>query len=148
MSQPLQQGTRRPSVGARRVGYAVAIAINATMMIAANVWPGWWAIPVLTDQTPAALIAVNASIATGIVTNAIYVWHDPRWLRALGDIATTTAGLVAAVQVWRVFPFDFPDETFDWATVVRWVLVIVIVGSVIGLIVNVIALLKVCFNPR
>jgi len=58
------------------------------------------------------------------------------------------AGLVAAVRVWRVFPFDFSNDAFDWALLVRWALLVVIVGSVTCLIVNVIALLKIGLNPR
>jgi hypothetical protein len=55
---------------------------------------------------------------------------------------------VAAVRVWRVFPFDFSNNALDWALLVRWALLVVIVGSVIGLIVNVMALLKISFSTR
>ena len=38
---------------------------------------------------------------------------------------------MAAVRVWRVFPFDFSNDAFDWALLVRWAVLVVIVGSVI-----------------
>jgi hypothetical protein len=55
---------------------------------------------------------------------------------------------VAVVQVWRVFPYHFSTYALDWALLVRWALLVVIVGSVIGLIVSVIALLQISFKPR
>jgi hypothetical protein len=46
---------------------------------------------------------------------------------------------LAAVRVWRMFPFDLSNFAFDRHFLARWPLLVVIVGSVTGLIVNVIA---------
>jgi hypothetical protein len=40
------------------------------------------------------------------------------------------------------------NDAVDSALLIRWALLVVIVGSVTGLIVNVIALLKISLNPR
>ena len=99
-------------------------------------WPGWEALPYLTEDTPQVMPVVKASILVSLVTNAVYLAHDPRWLRALGDVTTTTVGLAALVRVWQVFPFDFSDGTFDWSLVVHVLLGVAIVGSVIGILVS------------
>lgn len=48
-----------------------------------------------------------------MVANLVYLLHDPRWLKALGDVVTTAVGLVAVLRMWAVFPFDFGDSSFD-----------------------------------
>ncbi|MBH0122612.1 hypothetical protein I0Q12_25200, partial [Rhodococcus sp. CX] len=79
---------------------------------------------------------VNASIVVGLVANLVYLVRDPRWLKALGDIATTAVGLVALLRIWQVFPFDFGADAFDWPLVVRILLGLVIVGSGIAILVT------------
>ena len=39
--------------------------------------------------------------------------------------------LAATVRMWQVFPFDFGSSSFDWALLVRILLVLGIVGVVI-----------------
>jgi hypothetical protein len=41
-----------------------------------------------------------------------------------------------------VFPFDFSGWSFDWSSLVRVVLAMAIVGSAIGLLVQLVALLR------
>ena len=125
----------RPPVGARRFGYAVAIGVNALLLFLINQAPGWQVLPFLTADMEQVLGFVNASLIAAVVANSVYVLADPRWLRALGDVVTTTFGLVAMVQFWWVWPLDFGDSAFDWEVVARVFLVIGIVGSVFGIIV-------------
>ena len=126
----------RPGVAARRVGYAVAVLVNATLLLAVNGWPGWEAVPFLTAETTLVLGLVNASILVSLAANALYLMHDPPWLRALGDVVTTSVGLAALVRIWQVFPLDFGDSSFDWALVAHLLLGVAIVGSVIGVLVG------------
>ncbi|MCR6492501.1 hypothetical protein [Cellulomonas sp. P24] len=125
---------RRPGPVARRFGYVVAIAVNAAILYAANVWPGWDAVPFLTSATDQVLGLVNASIVVSIVANVVYLMSDPRWLKALGDVATTAVGLAALVQIRAVFPFAFTHGRVDWDLVTNVVLVVAIVGSAIGIV--------------
>jgi hypothetical protein len=127
---------KRPSAGARRAGYAVAVLVNAALLVAVNGWPGWEALPFLTPDTELVLGLVNASMLASLAANAVYLLHDPPWLRALGDVATTSVGLVALVRIWQVFPLDFGDSSFDWALVAHVLLGVAIVGSVIGILVG------------
>jgi len=113
----------------------VAIVINAVLLYLINRSPGWRAVPFLTDDTAQVLWLVNASILAGIVANCVYPVWDPRWLRAVGDIVTTSIGLAAMVQLWSVFPFAFGDAAINWDLVARWVIGVGIAGSVIAIIV-------------
>ena len=47
-----------------------------------------------------------------------------------------------------MFAFDLSNFAFERHVLVRWPLLVVIVGSVTGLIVNVVARLKISFNLR
>jgi len=67
----------RPAVGARRLGYTIAVVVNAVLLYAVNVWPGWQAVPFLTAETAAVVPLVNASVLVSLVANAVYVAHAP-----------------------------------------------------------------------
>src|SRR5687767_14262503 len=119
---------RRVSPGTRRVGYAIAVAINIALLLAVNVWPGSDAAPFLTGDAQLVLPVVNATIAVNLVANSVYLVGDPAWLKASGDIVTLGVGLLALLRIWQVFPFDLGAEPLDWALVVRIALVIGIIG--------------------
>lgn len=134
--------SRRPTAAARRFGYFLAVLLNAAMLYLVNVWPGWEVLPFLTSRTSLVIGFVNASIVANLIANVLYLARDPAWLKALGDLVTTAVGLVALVRIWQVFPFDFGTTTFDWALVVRVVLVVAIVGSGIGIVAALVAFFK------
>ena len=92
---------QRPTLATRRVGYGVAMAVNAVLLYLINVSPGWDAVPFLTDGTTQVLGWVNASIVAGIVANALYVVVDRRWFRPLGERLVTLIGLTALVRLGR-----------------------------------------------
>ncbi len=138
----LTEVPKRPVVAARRAGYVVAVLVNAAILCAVNVWPGWQALPFLTDDVSLVLGLVNASILVNVVANMVYVVADPRWLKALGDVLTTGVGLAALLQIWRVFPFDFSGSSFDWALVVRIAVGVAIGGSAIAIVVAVVSFVK------
>jgi drug/metabolite transporter (DMT)-like permease len=139
---------RRPTVAARRAGYGVAITINAVLLYAINVSPGWDVVPFLTADTTHVLGWVNASIVAGIIANSLYLLVDRRWFKASGEIVVTLVGLTALIRLWQVFPFSFDDEGIPWHEVARWVLGIGVVGSIIAFVVNVVALGRASAAPR
>ncbi len=122
---------RRPVIGVRRAGYIIAIIINGAMLYAINRWPGWTAVPFLTADTPLVLGWVNASIAAGVAANFAYLAYDAPWFKALGDLVVTTVGLGALIRIWQVFPLAANDP---WPLLARFVLVVAVVGTIIGLI--------------
>lgn len=133
---------RRPSPASRRAGYLVAAGLNGLFLYLVNRRPGWESVPFLTDETEQVLGLVNASITAGLVANLVYLFADPPRLRSLGDLVTTGIGLAAMVRIWQVFPFSFDEGGFPWETVFRWVLGLGIVGSVIGIVVALVTLVR------
>jgi hypothetical protein len=145
--RPQRRAQRRPSPAARRLGYTIAMAVNAVMLYLVNVSPGWDAVPFLTHDTTQVVGWVNASIAASIIANALYLAMDPRWFRALGETIVTVVGLVAMVKLWQVFPFAFDDVGVPWHLIVRWLLAVGIVGSAIGIIANVVTFVRSLATP-
>jgi hypothetical protein len=133
---------RRPSVGARRAGYVVAAVVNAALWYVVNQWPGWQALSFLTDETVQVLGWVNLSLVVGIAVNVGYLAYDPPWVTSLGALATTGIGLAVLVQLWRVFPFDFGDASVDWEILARIGLLVASVGAVIGILTQLVALVR------
>jgi hypothetical protein len=127
--------TRRPSIASRRVGYAIAAAVNAVLLYLINVRPGWEVVPFLTGDMGAVLPLLNASLVVGIVANGTFLAYDAPWWKALGDLTTTCVGLVVLVRLWTVFPFAFTGG-FDWALVVRVLLVVAVAGTAIAVVVH------------
>ena len=125
-------GRARPGPSQRSFGYVVAIAVNVGLLYLINESPGWDAVGFLTSETSLVLGLVNASIAAGVAMNSVYLVSDPEWLRALGDVVTTTIGLVALLAIWQVWPIDLPAP---WELLTRWVIGVGVAGSVIGIIV-------------
>jgi hypothetical protein len=144
----IAQMKRRPPVAVRRLGYVIAVTVNAAMLYVVNVWPSWHEVPFLTPQTVDVLGIVNVSIVVGVVANVVYLAYDPRWLRSVGEIVTTGFGLAALMRVWQVFPFDFSGQSFDWAVLTRWVLGVAIFGSVVGIIVQLATLVRLAGGGR
>ncbi len=133
---------QRPGRASRRFGYAVAVVVNAAMLYAVNRWPGWQQVPFLTGETRKVIDLVNASIIVSLVANVVYLVRDPRWLKALGDLVTTSVGLVVLVRIWRVFPFDFGDGSIDWDLVARVLLAVGIFGSAVAIIVAIVSFVR------
>jgi peptidoglycan biosynthesis protein MviN/MurJ (putative lipid II flippase) len=133
--------TKRPSRASRRAGYVVAAAINAALLWFIHVWPGWDAVPFLTADFEAVLWLIDVSLVVTIALNLIYLVRDPRWLTAVGAVVTTAIGLAAAVRMLQVFPFDFGDSGF-WPVVFRVLLWVAVIGAGIGIIANVVTLVR------
>lgn len=132
---------KRPSTASRRAGYVVAVAINVALLGAIHVWPGWDALPFLTGDFETVLWLVDLSLVVTIALNLGYLVRDPRWLTAAGAVVTTAVGLVAVVRMMQVFPFDFGDSDV-WPVVFRVLLWVALVGSVIGIVANLVTLVR------
>ena len=135
MTTTVPPSRRRASRGVRRFGYAVSVGVNAALLYAVNRWPGWEEVPLLTDEAEQVVGWLNVSLVVGIVANLFYLVADPRWLKALGDVVTTTVGIVVLVRFWQVFPFDVEHGWSGWGLVLHSLLIVAIAGSVIGVFV-------------
>ncbi len=137
---PARSNAQQPTA-LHRVGYVMAIAVNAIMLWMVGRllewgWPGF-----LTQDFVEVEKLVSASLVAGIVTNAAFLVHDRGRFRALGDLVTNGFGLALTMRTWDVFPFDFSGYATDWTWLVRMVLVIAIVGTAIGIVTSLFRLL-------
>jgi hypothetical protein len=132
----------RSTIGTRRAGYLVGAAVNGMLLLAVNLWPGWQVVPFLTEDIERVLLVINLSMAAGLFVNLVYALHDATRVKALGSLVTLGFGGAALIGLLRVFPFDFGDTSFDWALVVRIVLTVGLVGTAIGMVVQLVAVLR------
>lgn len=125
-----------------RTGAAVQVVLGAALLVAVNAWPGWRAVPFLTEDTARVLGVVNLSLAAGVAVNLAAALLARPWVRAVADVLTSALGLLATLRVLQVFPFRFAEPGFDWAVLARVLLVLGLVGGAIGLVVAVVAAVR------
>lgn len=136
----MAKNTHRPSTAARRFGYGVAIAMNVVGMVVVNNLLDWDWIPFLTDEFSKLLPIVNVSFAANIAANAAYMVHDSARFKSISQLGLNAISLVAIVRTLQVFPFDFTEHSFNWSLVARIVLIVGIVGTVAGSVVELVKL--------
>lgn len=140
-TRPEQSRSPWPS-GAERFGSLVAIAVNAVMLYVVNNLLDWGWPSFLTQDFDNVLPAVNLTLVASIIIQVGRFWYNPKWFVAATELISTALGLRAAVRLYRVFPFDFTSYSFRWDLGVKAVLIIAIIGSVIGIVVNLVRLLR------
>ncbi|HEX9644960.1 MAG TPA: hypothetical protein VGC11_13295 [Acidimicrobiia bacterium] len=127
---------KRPTAPARRFGYLVAIGGNVVMLVIANNildwgWLGW-----LTDEFGGVVWLINVAVGVTILLNLAWLAFDPAWYRSAGQIVSNIVSLVVTVRIYQVFPFDFSGYDFDWGALTRVVLILAVVGTAIGTLVE------------
>ena len=100
-------------------------------------WPRF-----LTVEFDDLLPVLSASIVVSIVANLLWVAFDPPWFKALGSIVTSAFAIAVGLRTLEVFPFDFSTYARDWSGLVRVVVVLGIVGSAAGVVVNILKLVS------
>lgn len=125
-----------------RGGTIGSVLVNAVLLWGINIWPGWKAVPFLTADMERVLGMINASLTAGIIANLIFVVIRNRGVMALGNLVVLGIGLAATLRMLEVFPFDFGDSWSGWPVVVRALLVLGIVGSIIGMVVEIVAMFR------
>lgn len=127
-------GRKRPSPAARRFGYGVAIAVNAGLLYVVNNLVAWGWPAFLTEEFDGVLPLLNVSIIAGMVVNAVYIAFDEPWFKTAGDVVTSALSLAVVARMLAVFPFDFSVYDFDWETLTRVCLVLMIVALGIAIL--------------
>ncbi|HET7782267.1 hypothetical protein [Paenarthrobacter sp. NEAU-H11] len=125
-----------------RGGNIGSVLVNAVLLWGINIWPGWKVVPFLTADMERVLGMINASLTAGIIANLIFVVIRNRGVMALGNLVVLGIGLAATLRMLEVFPFDFGDSWSGWPVVVRVLLVLGIVGSIIGMVVEIVAMFR------
>lgn len=126
----------RTSPSARRTGYVISITVNAGLLFVVHNILAWDILSFLTDEWEEVVPIISLSIVAGIVVNVVYLFYDEPWFKSLTQIVVLVIGLAAAIQVFRVFPFDFSAYDFNWTLVTKAVLIVGVVGSAVGIIVE------------
>ena len=134
--------TRRPPVAARRLGYVLGLVANTVVLVLVHVAPGWRAVPFLTEDAAGIVALFTVSVVVSIVVDVLYLAYDEAWFVALGQLVTTAFGFAVLVRLFQVFPFAFGPAAVDWALVVRVALVLSMVGTTIGALVQVVRLVR------
>lgn len=137
-----KRAKQRPSPAERRLGYVVAVIVQAAMLYVANRLLEWEWPSFLTDDFEVVLPWLAASLIVGIVVNALYLAFDPPWFRSVGQLTENAFSIVVTIRFLQVFPFDFASWTTDWSWLIRTILWIALIGVVIGSIVELAKLLR------
>jgi hypothetical protein len=126
----------------RRVGYSVAVVVNAILLVLVNGEPGWRGLPFVTAAAEEVIFFVNLSLVVGIIVNAVNAIVDRRSVRAVGELVSSAAALVMLVRLWDVFPFAFSDASVDWVLVARTVIGFAIAGCIASMLVQSVTLIR------
>lgn len=135
-------GHKELSGAGKRLGYAVAVVVNAFLLFVVNNLLAWDLLPFLTDDFSKLVPLVSFSLMASIVVNVIYLGFDDAWFKAFSQIVLGAIGLAVTVRTIQVFPFDFSDAGFDWATLTRVVLVMVGAAIAISIVVETVRLVR------
>ena len=120
----------------RRIGYGIAVGINLVMVwVVYNVLEWGWP-PFITEDWTRVRGVVAMSMIVAIIVNAAFILFDPRWFRGIGEAISGFASLIASLRVFSVYPFDFSPYAGPWDFLAKFILVVAIVGTVIGIVTN------------
>jgi len=97
-------------------------------------------LPFLTEDFVSLLWLVNLSILASAIANVAYLGYDAAWFKSVGQIGVTATGLLAAIRMRQVYPFDFSPYGGPWETLTRLMLVIAIFGSIVAILVELVRL--------
>jgi hypothetical protein len=109
------------AVSARRASgpafsYALMEFLFVGLLYVVNVWPGWQAIPFLTQGASQAVWLLNAALVAGLVANFTFLFNDSTRLRAFGSYAIAGITVLFLVCLLETFPFDFGSPDSSWAS--------------------------------
>jgi hypothetical protein len=86
------------------------------------------------------------SLIAAITANVIFFFFNADWFVSLLRFFLNTIGLILAVRMLQVFPFDFSAYTFDWALVIRILLILGIVGAGIAILAELVKFIAAVWN--
>jgi hypothetical protein len=132
----------------RMTDYIFAVIFNIAFLVVVNKLPDW-NIVFITDSFPEVLWALNTSIAVSLAGNLILIFFHPRFLHHLLTAVFSVFGILATSVLLSVFPFEFAELVGEWLNIlVRIVLIVGIVGSAIGVVVNIVKAVGAVFRIR
>lgn len=133
---------RNDGAAGRRLGYLIAIVVNAAFLAVVGNPSTWDLVPFLTEAFADVWPLLRLSLLATIAMNVIYLWYDDQVFRATTQIALSGLALAVTLRLYDVFPFDFTAYDPAWEDGVTTVLVVAIVGTGIGIVVEVVRLAR------
>jgi hypothetical protein len=133
----------RPSPASRRVGYVVSIVVNAVALYVVVNLLAWGWLPFLTDEFARVLPLLRLSLLATIAVNVVYLWYDLPAFRSVMQIGLSAIAVAVALRVYDVYPFDFSRYGPAWDVATRVLLILAIVGTIIGVVVEVVRFARV-----
>ena len=131
-----------------RFGYLVAIAVNFGMVAVVNNILEWDVVPFLTSDFSRLVSFISLSLSLTIAANVIYLAFDPPWFKSLSQIGLLLVSLAVTIRIYQVFPFDFSSYDFDWSLMTRWILIIAIAATCIGMLAEAAKLVRALFKGQ
>ncbi len=129
------------------IGHLVAIAMNLVLLAVVRNLGEWELLPFLTDDYDRVVGAISVSIIATIVGLVLRILFPGRRIGLLIEGIVTAIGFYALFRVFSVFPFDFDPDGFRWDLVARFILVVGLFGSAIGVLVTPLRLLQTDDTP-
>jgi len=119
--------------------YYVAIAFNIILLYVLNNLQ-YFGLAFLTSDYISCLWAINLSLSFGIIGNFILLVYRPLWFHHMVQAILCALAILAVYIVYSIFPFSFDAGVFQNA--VRIILILIMAGTGIGFIAEVIQLGK------
>lgn len=132
----------------RMTDYIFAVIFNIAFLVVVNKVPDW-NIVFITDSFPDILWALNTYLAVSIAGNLVLIFFHPRFLHHLLNAVFAIFGILATSVMLSIFPFDFSNLVGEWLNIlIRIALIVGIVGSAIGVVVNIVKAVGAVFGIR
>ncbi len=120
------------------VNYYVGITVNIILLYALNNIRYLNSSVLDTNKYISCLWAINLALTIGILGNFILLIRRPRWLYHASQLIMNLTIILAFYIIFQQFPFNFVSSLYQ--TAVKVILIIIMVGTGIGAIVELVRL--------
>ena len=124
------------------IGHVVAIGVNLVLLYVVQNLGEWDLLWFLTSDYSRVIEPISVSIIATAVGHALKIILPGQRIGLLIDGVVTVFGFYALLRIFQVFPFEFDPDGFRWDRVARFVLVIGLLGSAIGILVTPLRMLQ------
>ena len=132
----------------RMTDYIFSVIFNIAFLVVVNKVPDWNIVFII-DSFPDILWALNTYLAVSIAGNLVLIFFHPRFLHHLLNAVFAIFGILATSVMLSIFPFDFSNLVGEWLNIlIRIALIVGIVGSAIGVVVNIVKAVGAVFRIR
>lgn len=131
-----------PARAVTATGHLVAVAINIALLYVVRNLGEWDLLSFLTDDYDKVIGPISVSIVATVAGHLLKIAMPGRRLGLAIDGVVTVFGFYALLRIFQVFPFEFDPDGFRWDLVARFVLVVGLLGSAIGVLVTPLRLLQ------